>query len=151
MSEHLTEIDRKLLTLLQKEFPLTQRPYYEIAKKLNIPEEEVISRLQYLIKSNIIRKFGAILNARKIGYVSTLAAIDSKDEEIEKIAAIINTYEGVTHNYQREGHPNIWFTLTEPNTELLEKHLSEIEEKTKTKIIKMPMTQVYKIGVKLAI
>ena len=151
MSEHLTEMDRKLLTLLQKEFPLTQRPYYQIAKKLNIPEEEVISRLQYLIKSNIIRKFGAILNARKIGYVSTLAAIDSKDEEIEKIAAIINTYEGVTHNYQREGHPNIWFTLTEPNTELLEKHLSEIEEKTKTKIIKMPMTQVYKIGVKLAI
>ncbi len=151
MSEHLTEIDRKLLTLLQKEFPLTQRPYYQIAKKLNIPEEEVISRLQNLVKSNIIRKFGAILNARKIGYVSILAAIDSKEEEIEKIAAIINTYEGVTHNYQREGHPNIWFTLTEPNTELLEKHLSEIEEKTKTKIIKMPMTQVYKIGVKLAI
>ncbi len=151
MSEHLTEIDKKLLTLLQKEFPLTQRPYYEIAKKLNIPEEEVISRLQNLVKSNIIRKFGAIINARKIGYVSTLAAIDSKEEEIEKIAAIINTYDGVTHNYQREGHPNIWFTLTDPNTELLEKHLSEIEEKTKTKIIKMPMTQVYKIGVKLVI
>lgn len=151
MNDTLDEKNKDLLRILQKEFPISERPYLEIAKKLNITEDEVISRIESLIDSSILRKFGAIINVKKIGYVSILGAIDVIEENIEETAKIINKYPGVTHNYLREGHPNIWFTLIEPNKEILEKNLAKIEEKVGTKIIKMPVKQMFKIGVKLVI
>ena len=51
-----------------------------------------------------------------MGYVSLLAAVDVPDERVDPVAEIINSYRGVTHNYVREARPNIWFTMTEPDT-----------------------------------
>ena len=151
MDIKLDDKNKKLLRILQEEFPLTEKPFQEIAQKLDLKEEEVIFQIQSLVESKMLRKFGAIINPKKIGYVSLLGAIDVSDDKINKIAEIINEYSGVTHNYLREGHPNIWFTLTEPNKETLNKNLAEIEEKIGLKIMKMPVTKTFKIGVKLAI
>ncbi|MHA2031397.1 MAG: siroheme decarboxylase subunit alpha [Candidatus Kariarchaeaceae archaeon] len=139
------------MNLMQNYFPLSKHPYQDIAEKLNIDREEVISRLTKLYDSGIIRKVGAILSARDIGFVSTLAAVSVPDEKVSKVAEIINKYQGVTHNYLREGSPNIWFTLTEPTQEILEKRLNEIESKINHKIIKMPAKKIFKIGVKFDI
>jgi DNA-binding Lrp family transcriptional regulator len=144
-------MDKVLMNLMQNYFPLSKHPYQDIAEKLNIDREEVISRLTKLYDSGIIRKVGAILSARDIGFVSTLAAVSVPDEKVSKVAEIINKYQGVTHNYLREGSPNIWFTLTEPTQEILEKRLNEIESKINHKIIKMPAKKIFKIGVKFDI
>jgi DNA-binding Lrp family transcriptional regulator len=151
MDKELDDKKKKILMILQEEFPLINRPFQEIAKKIDFNEEEVIFQIQSLVESKMLRKFGAIINPKKIGYVSLLGAIDVAEDKVNKIAEIINEYTGVTHNYLREGHPNIWFTLTEPNKETLDKNLAEIEEKIGEKIIKMPVTKTFKIGVKLAI
>ncbi len=104
-----------------------------------------------MLELKIIRKLGAIIDPKKVGYVSILAAIDIAEEKVEETGTIINEYPGVTHNYLREGHPNIWFTITESNTESLEKNLFEIEKRTGTNIIRMPVIREFKIGVKLDI
>ena len=143
--------DKELMNLMQNYFPLSKRPFKDIAEKIGISEEEVISRLKKLSKLGLIRKIGAILSAKKIGFKSLLAAVTVPDDRVDETARVINKYSSVTHNYLREGTPNIWFTLTEPNQESLNHNISEIENKINTKIIRMPAQKVYKIGVKFDI
>jgi hypothetical protein len=57
----------------------------------------------------------------------------------------------VTHNYLREGKPNLWFTLTEPDPETLDENLKRIEKEIGFPLLRLPMTKKYKIGVKLDI
>jgi len=136
---------------MQNYFPLSSTPYQDIAKKIGIDRDEVIGRLKKLYEYGIIRKVGAILSARNMGFVSTLAAVSVANENLDEVAKIINRYNGVTHNYLREGSPNIWFTLTEPTQKILDKHLNDIERKINNKIIRMPAKKIFKIGVKFDI
>lgn len=151
MDKNLDDKDKELLRILQNEFSLSKRAYLDLAKKLQWTEDEVISRINNLLESKIVRKFGAIIDSKRIGYISILAAVDVAEDMIEETSEIINEYSGVTHNYLREGHPNIWFTVTESNKDRLDKTLSEIETKTGAKLIRMPVTKKFKIGVKLVI
>ncbi|MCK5291621.1 MAG: AsnC family transcriptional regulator [Thermoplasmata archaeon] len=151
MSSELDPKDPELLRALQEDFPVTERPFEEIAERMGWTEEEVISRIRILTDSGVIRKLGAVLNPRKMGYVSVLAALDVPEESLDGTASVINEYSSVTHNYQREGRPNLWFTMTEPDQATLEKHLAEIEENIGLSAIKMPVTKMFKIGVKLDI
>ncbi len=145
------DIDRELMNLMQNYFPLSKHPFDDIAEKIGINGDEVILRLKKLCKSGQIRKVGAIISAKELGFASLLAAVTVPDDRVDKVAEIISAYPGVTHNYLREGTPNVWFTLTDPNQKILEQHLNEIEKKIDTKIIRMPARKIYKIGVKFDI
>ena len=74
--------DNELLRVLQEECPISERPYLEVANKLGWSEDEVISRLRKMIESGMIRKFGAKLAPRKMGYVSTLAAVSIPNDDV---------------------------------------------------------------------
>ncbi|MFQ5883523.1 MAG: AsnC family transcriptional regulator [Thermoplasmata archaeon] len=151
MDKDLDRRDVKLLRSLQEEFPLSRRPFQVIAERLGWTEQDVISGIEDLTESGMVRKLGAVLNPRRMGYVSILAAANIPEENVNRTASLVNEYRGVTHNYLRDGDPNMWFTLIEPDQETLEKHLADIEEKIETRVIRMPATKVFKIGVKLDI
>jgi DNA-binding Lrp family transcriptional regulator len=144
----MDERDRELLAVLQEGLPLTPRPFAVIADLLDWSEEEVLERLDRLVSSGHIRKVGAVINSKRIGAVSTLAAAEVPEDRIDAVAAIINKYPGVTHNYLREGHPNMWFTLTERGPEILDANLKRIEKEIGANILRMPATRMFKIGVK---
>ena len=55
------------------------------------------------------------MDSRKIGFYSTLCAVQVPEDKIEAVAAVINQLPGVTHNYLRDHDYNIWFTLTDPH------------------------------------
>jgi len=148
MTTDMDERDREMLAILQDGLPLTSRPFEVVADLLDWSEEEVLERLDRLVTSGHVRKVGAVINSKRIGAVSTLAAVDVPEDRIDEAASIINAYPGVTHNYLREGHPNMWFTLTERGPELLEANLARIETDIGADIIRMPATRMFKIGVK---
>ncbi len=147
----LDSADIELLRALQSGIPLTTQPYKEIGERVGLSESEVIERIQDMLDQGILRKVGAIIAPRKLGYVSTLAAINAPGAEVEKVAELINGYKGVTHNYLRESEPNIWFTITEPDDETLDKNIAEIEQRTGYPVRRMPVERLYKIGVKFDI
>jgi DNA-binding Lrp family transcriptional regulator len=151
MSYAPDEKERRILSAIQEDFPLSKRPFLDIANRLEIDEDEVIGAIENLRREGLIRKIGAVINPKKIGYVSLLAAATIHEDNIDSAAGIINEFPGVTHNYLREGEPNIWFTLTEPDTETLKNNLRIIEERIGVPLMRMPMTKKYKIGVKLDI
>ncbi len=151
MNRVLSDMQKKLLVILQAGIPVTEQPFLAAANQLGIGEQEVISLVQDMIAGGAIRKLGAVINSKALGYKSLLAAMDVAEENIDNVAAIINKYSSVTHNYLREGSPNLWFTMTEPDQERLDRHLAEIEETTGLPIIRMPADKTYKIGVKIDI
>jgi DNA-binding Lrp family transcriptional regulator len=122
-------IDSQLINLLQHEFPLVKEPYKELAKMLNTPEAEILSRIRRLKANGVIREIGPIFNSEMIGLTSTLVALKVPEDTVDGAAQIINSYIGVTHNYEREGDYNIWFTLAATSGEALASTLEEIKEK----------------------
>jgi len=144
----LDALDRRLLNLVQDEFPLTPRPYLELAKRLGLSETEVIARLRELKKKGIIRRIGAVFDLRKLGYVSTLCALKVPPERLEEVVRIVNSFPGITHNYLREDEYNMWFTLIGPSRQHLEEMLEEIKTRTGlTELLELPAERPFKIRV----
>lgn len=142
-------IDRKILSLINNKLPMAERPFLIVAQSVGISEEETIDRIKKLKAKRIIRRIGAVINPRGIGWQSTLCAIDVPMERLEEFAALVGRYEEVTHNYVRDGQPNCWFTLIAPSKERLSEIILEIEQTLDTKILNLPASKVFKIKVAL--
>ena len=146
----LEEIDKKILNIIQANFPITERPYREIGKILNISEEEVFNRVMNLYKKGIIRRIGATFNSHALGYASTLCAAKVPEEKIEEFVEEINKFYQVTHNYLREHEYNIWFTFIDTSMDEIERKLQIISEKTGIKeILNLPAKRLFKVRVDL--
>jgi DNA-binding Lrp family transcriptional regulator len=122
-------LDSQLINLLQYEFPLAKEPYRELATRLDTSEDEILTRIRRLKADGVIREIGPIFNSKMIGLASTLVALRVPEHAVDRAAQIINSYAGVTHNYEREGEYNIWFTITAASEEGLASMLEEIKGK----------------------
>ena len=98
----LDETDKQLLNLMQGSFPLDPQPFARVAALAELPEAEVLERVQYLLDKRIIREITPIFDTRAFGYQSMLVAAKVDAEHPHRAAQFINTHPGVTHNYLRE-------------------------------------------------
>jgi DNA-binding Lrp family transcriptional regulator len=143
----MDEIDKKILNILQKEFPLVEQPFRIVAEKCGISEDETISRVQRMKDEGIIRRIGAVFDGSKLGRVSTLCAVRVPEEKIENFVQIVNANKGVTHNYRRNNEYNIWFTVSAATASELEAFLEDVKEKTGvTDVLDMRAVRTLKIN-----
>ncbi len=143
----LEKIEQDVLEIIQQDFPIAPRPYEVLAEKLGATEDEVFEAVQSLCRKGIIRRLGGSFDSRKIGYKSTLAALSVPEDRLEEAVEIVNGYAGVTHNYEREGKYNVWFTIIAPSEEEIERIVEEIGEKTSAPTLNLPATHMFKIKV----
>ncbi len=140
----LTELEKRLLNAWQKGFPLVERPYAEIARRLGISEGLVLKLLEKLTDQGLISRVGPVFTPRRVG-ASTLAAMAVPPEELEQVAAIVNSFDAVNHNYEREHQYNLWFVVTAPKEEELRQVLDELEARTGHPILDLPLEAQYHI------
>lgn len=144
----LDKKDRLILNEIQRNFPVCHRPFLALARRLKISEKEILQRVQRLKEVGIIRRLGASFSARAVGFTSTLCAAKVPKKKIEEFVNVVNTYPGVTHNYEREGDYNIWFTLIAPSKRRIRQILAEISAKTGIReILNLPALKIFKIAV----
>jgi DNA-binding Lrp family transcriptional regulator len=144
----LEDLDRAILNEIQSHFPLVDRPYEEMRKRLGVSEEEVLARVQAMHDAGVIRRIGANFTSRKLGYTSTLCAARVPPEKLEQFAAVVNRYPGVTHNYLRKHRYNVWFTLIAESTRRLAEILEEIKKASGVEeILSLPAREIFKIKV----
>ena len=142
----LDETDKRILNRIQSNFPITQRPYGTIGDEVGLTESEVIRRITRLRDLGLIRRIGGNFVPEKLGYVSTLCAASVPVDKIETFTRVVNQYPGVTHNYQRDNHLNIWFTFIAPSRKNIQSNLLRIAEQTGIEhILNLPATRVFKI------
>lgn len=125
------QTDMRVLDLLQDDFPLTAFPYRELAEKAGISEQEFINRSSSLQKAGILRSISPVLESETLGMnAGTLIAFHLPEERIHEIAAVVNSFPEVTHNFIRDNYYSLWFTLIEKDLESLNKLLVKILEIT---------------------
>ena len=140
--------DRLILKEIQRNFPITHRPFLALAPRVGMREREVLERVQRLKEGGIIRRIGASFSARAVGFSSTLCAAKVPPEKVKEFVSVVNSYPGVTHNYEREGDFNLWFTLIAPSRKKIEEILAAISRRTGIRpILNLPATKTLKIAV----
>ena len=141
-------VDRKILNIIQTRFPLVEMPFAEIGDEVELPEEEVIERIGELKRKNVVRQISAIFDTRRLGYKTTLVAMRVPADELDAAAQIINEHPGVSHNYARNGHFNLWFTVAVPPYEDLAETVEDMASRTGAESYRlMPTIKFFKIGV----
>jgi glutamate-1-semialdehyde 2,1-aminomutase len=149
----LDAVDRRLLNLLQRDFPLNARPFAAIGQTLGLPEEEVLARVRRLKgpeRGRLIRQISAIFDTTALGYKSTLVAMQIPQDEVDRAAAAINRHPGVSHNYQRDHAWNLWFTMAVPAEEDMETTVEALVAQAGGYPHRLfPALRVFKIGVQL--
>ena len=146
----LGESDKELLNEIQWTFPLVTRPFDAIAKKFDTTPEIIKEKLNHLKEIGVLRQLSAIFDTRKLGYTSSLVAMEIDNSKLEQVALIINKHPGVSHNYERKHQFNLWFTLAVPPGSDLKSELDKFSKLDGIKKVRMlPTLQLFKIGVKL--
>lgn len=98
----LDAIDRQLIVATQAGLPRLSRPYDAIGSELGIGGDEVISRLQRMLDSGVIRRIGAVPNHYAIGYTANgMSVWDIDDSRIDDLGTQVGALEFVTHCYRR--------------------------------------------------
>ena len=152
----LDTTDKKILHRIQTNLPLTPRPFLALAEELDLDEDLVLDRIKYFSEKGYIRRLAPIINTQKVGRYATLAAMGVPEDRITEVSELINGYKEVSHNYLRKGKGidlphNIWFTMSGPTKEDVERNFKEIEDKTGLKVYGFPTIKTFKIGVKFKI
>ena len=145
----MDELGCRILEALQNDFPLSERPYEIIAHKLQIPCDLLWSRIQRLIAEGVIRRIGASLDSRKLGFCSTLAAVSCKADLVEQAAKIIGRFPEVTHSYLRNDNFNIWFTIIAADKERIEYILEQIRNSLSlesSQVLNLPIKHLFKLN-----
>ena len=123
-------IDQKdliLLNALQEDFPLVHNPWEVTGNQIGMTGEEVLTRIRLMEEIGILRGISPTLESAKRGtLVSTLVALKVSEERISDVAAIVNEYPEVSHNFRREHEYNLWFTLAAHSSLRIDEIISEI-------------------------
>ncbi|MBN2288829.1 MAG: AsnC family transcriptional regulator [Candidatus Glassbacteria bacterium] len=99
----LSETDRALIRILQEDLPLAAEPYAEIAGRLGLTEEEVLERVRRWCDQGVIRRFGASVRHRRVGYKANCMVVWRVDDPLEqrRVGQLFAGFERVTHCYRR--------------------------------------------------
>ena len=144
----MDKFDKSLLNMLQDSLPVCSRPYAVVAERLGVSETQVLNRIRALKEEGYIRRIGTFFDSEHLGYAGTLIALSVAEGQMEKVALFVNKYAGVTHNYERDGEFNLWFTLLTQNKTEERQILAEIRALPGVqKMMNLPSSQKYKINV----
>ncbi|MFW5979419.1 MAG: Lrp/AsnC family transcriptional regulator [Halanaerobium sp.] len=144
----MEKINQKILDKLQSGLKLETSPFQKMAAELEIEAEELLQRIKKLKKDGYIRRLGGVFRSSRLGYKSTLVALELEEDKFYQVAEIINQHPGVTHNYRREHKLNLWFTLSTAGELEREKFLARIKALPGVKeLYQLPKEKFFKLDV----
>ncbi|WP_295009129.1 Lrp/AsnC family transcriptional regulator [uncultured Dechloromonas sp.] len=137
-------LDFHLLNDFQRDFPLCPAPFAELASRLGVAEKVVLGRLDNLRREGKISRVGAVFAPKRIG-ASTLAAMAVPPEKLAAVAAAVNRFPEVNHNYEREHRYNLWFVVTAASEGRLQATLGAIEQAAGYRLMPLPLLEEFHI------
>ncbi len=145
----LDAIDKRLINALQGDFPLVAEPYREVAETLGLSEAELLQRLESLLQRRVLTRFGPMFQIERAGGAFVLAAMKVPEHEFERVAAQVNAFPEVAHNYRREHALNMWFVLATATPQAIAETIAAIEAATGLPVFPFPKEREYFVEMKL--
>ena len=147
-SAELSEFDRLLVNSLQGGFPLTSSPYEALAARLGCDAADILAGIENLLERGIVTRFGPLLNVERAGGAYSLCALKVPESRFDAVAAIVNGYDEVAHNYRRDHEWNMWFVLACESDDELIRAYDAIVERTGCAGMNLPKEREYFVGVR---
>jgi DNA-binding Lrp family transcriptional regulator len=144
----LTELQKRLCNVLQDGLPISPRPFADLAESLGADEESVLHEVRQLKETGIIRRIGPAVNARALGRASTLVTAHVPDEDVRAVAGAVNALQGVSHNYLRKHHYNLWFTLQADSPNEIDRTLTNLSARLGIDFHSLPVERTFKLKVR---
>ena len=145
MTDGLSLFEKKLCNNLQIGLRICRRPYAETAGALGTEEEAVLEGIRDLVKRKIIRRIGVAVNWRAIGLAGALVTAHIEQSNLKDVVAAVNSLEGVSHNYLREHHYNLWFTLRADSEEEVKTILMDLSKRFGAAFHSLPAERIFKL------
>jgi len=144
----LTKFQKQLCNALQNGLPICWRPFAETAQSLCSDEAKVLQQTKQLKDLGLIRRISAIVNHRALGLTSTLIAAHVPEQNLPEVVEAVNSLDGVSHNYSRHHHYNLWFTLQAKTPEQIRDTVLNIGGRFGVDFHNLPVKRVFKLDVK---
>ncbi|MDZ7735137.1 MAG: Lrp/AsnC family transcriptional regulator [Gammaproteobacteria bacterium] len=134
---------------LQSDFPITQQPFADVAAELGLTEDELIDRIDGLLSADTASRFGPLYNVERMGGAFMLCALSAPEAEFDQIAAVVNSFPEVAHNYAREHGLNMWFVLAAETPQRIDEVTREIETASGCQVYSFPKEEEFCVHLRL--
>ncbi len=99
---NMTDIERRILAVIQRGLPVTESPYRDMAREIGIDSSQLLEVLGSWKESGKMRRIGAIVNHFRVGMGSgAMVAWRIGPERIEEVGKRMAAFACVSHAYQR--------------------------------------------------
>lgn len=99
----------QLLHEIQQGFPLVSRPFAEIAARLAMTEEAVLSTLEGLRQRGVIKRLGLVVRHRELGYrANAMVVWHVPPPRVQEVGQAMSRQACVTLCYRRRPVPPHW-------------------------------------------
>jgi DNA-binding Lrp family transcriptional regulator len=141
--------DRAIINLLQDGIAVCERPFEAPAWVLGLQEAVLIDRLRALLHGGVLSRFGPMFDAERLGGAFTLCAMQVPAAQLETVAAVVNGFTEVAHNYEREHEYNMWFVIGAASRTRIDEVIEAIEACTGIEVLDLPKEQEFFVGLRL--
>ncbi len=108
----LSDLEKKVILALQRDLEIEPKPFEDLASRVGVEEEELLSAIRGLMEKGFIRRFGATLRHQKSGYeANALVAWAIPAADLKGIGQQLAAQRAVTHCYARRPAPGWPYNL----------------------------------------
>ncbi len=112
MNNELTDIERRILSVLQQGLPADQTPYRAMARRAGVAPQQLLRVLKSWKRQGRLRRIGAVVNHFKAGLpAAAMVCWRVEPQRLEKAAKVLVTFKQVSHAYERATAPNFGYNL----------------------------------------
>ncbi len=98
----LNETEQRLISLIQGGLPISSRPWVDIARQMNLDEDEVLNQVRKLQERGLIKRFGLVVRHHELGYTANAMVVwDVPDDRVRAVGQALGCHDCVTLCYQR--------------------------------------------------
>ena len=98
----LDEKQKQLVRLLQEGFPLVREPFAELAKQSDYSAEEIVEQISNWLETGVIRRFGAVVRHKKLGFgANGMAVFQAEEDCIDAMGEKMAEHPEISHCYRR--------------------------------------------------
>ena len=144
----MDKLDKDIINRLQDGFPISDRPYADVAVELGTDETTLLQRLDIMLQEKTLTRFGPMYHAEKLGGAFSLEAMNIPQHDFDRVVDIVNSFAEVAHNYQRDHEFNMWFVLATETPEQVDGINNKITQQTGYPLYNMPKLQEFYIKLK---
>ena len=141
--------DARLIDRLQRSVPLSERPFAELGLELGLSEAALIERIERLLASGVLTRFGPLFQIERAGGLFVLAAMAVPEERYEAVTAQVNAHPEIAHNYRRDHALNMWFVLGTETPAQCAAAIARIEAETGLPVLAFPKEREFFVELKL--